>query len=838
MTPRLREARGRLVADERLRAAQFGDALSRVLDAAFAELLTGVELPQRWALVALGSYGRRELCPGSDIDVMFLHRGRGAVADAVSGLWYPLWDAGFVLGHSTRTVKEALALADADLDALTALLDTRLVGGDTALCAELTGEVRRLAQRRRKRVVEALAAAAAARLDRPGPVAEMLEPNLKDGAGGLRDVQSLAWAGWALGPPPRDADGPADGPATALATLVARGFLQSDDPAGLAAARATLLDVRVALHRVTRGRSDLLTLQEQDAVAASLGAPDADALVRGVSAAARTVSWIAADVWSRLRAAERGPLGRVARGDETVAEGVVLRERRVGVVAGAPVDAALMLRTAAAAARLGVDLDRASLERFRAEMGDPAWGPEERDSFAALLRAGRKAVPVFEALDHVGVLARVLPEWDGVRSLPQRNAYHRFTVDRHLLEAVAECAALLDDEGPDGDVARRARTDLLLLAALLHDVGKGEPGDHSARGADTARAIARRIGLDERGAETLVWLVRHHLLLAETATRRDLSEEAVVTRFGRAVGDTERLDLLYALTVGDSRATGPAAWTPTKAALVRELYLRTDALLERGIVVSPLATERRDALARIVGTREADTFLDAMPPAYTSAFEPEVLAHHRALLEAGRLAVEWSDVPDGRIECTVAAPDRTGLLATVAGVLALSGFDIRDAAGYSHRDGMALEVFTGVDRFGRLADDAGREAVVAALDQALRGTLQLDERLRDRARRYRTPAHDGGVDGVRVEVDLGASDFATVIEVHAPDHVGLLARVAAVFGDLDLDVSLAKVATLGDRVIDVFYVRDATGAKIRDPRVLERLRATLLAQLTSDVVLG
>ena len=822
----LRAARARVVDDVSLGGAAFGRALTEVVDDAFDEMVAGIEPGGRWCLVALGSYARGELCPGSDLDVMFLTDGQGSdgrrgAADAVTSLWYPLWDAGFVLGQSARTIKEALALADADLDALTALLEPRAVGGDADLCADLADRARRLAQRRRKRLVQALATAADARVDRPGPVAEMLEPNLKDGAGGLRDVQAVEWAGYALGP-------------RGSSTLVERGYLQPDDTDRLDAARAVLLDARVALHRTTGSRSDLLALQDQDAVAAALGFGDADDLVRRIASAARMVTWIATDVWSRLRTAERGPGGRLARRDRSLADGVVLREGRVLVSPGVDVDAALVLRAAAAAAGRGVDIDREALERFRLELGEPAWSPAARDDFVALLRAGRGAVPVLEALDHVGVLEQLLPEWARVRALPQRTAYHRFTVDRHLLEAVAECAALFDDDGLDGDVARRARPDLFLLGALLHDIGKGLPGDHSGTGADIARAVAARIGVDADGVETLAWLVQHHLLLAETATRRDLSEEGTITRFGRVVGDAERLDLLYALTIGDSRATGPAAWSPTKVALVRELFLRTDSLLERGVVDSPLAAERRAELGRRIGESEAEAFLSAMPPAYTAAFDPEVAAHHRELLAAGVLTVEWSEFDDDRFECTVVAPDRTGLLATVAGVLALSGFDIQAAAAYSHRDGTALEVFTGVDRFGRLSEPAGRDEVAATLGQALRGEFALEARVRERARRYRRPVTTA-VSAVEVLVDLEASDVATVVEVHAPDEVGLLSRVAAVFAELDLDVSQAMVATLGERVVDVFYVRDANGDKVRDQKVLDRLRRALDERLTGDL---
>jgi [protein-PII] uridylyltransferase len=738
--------------------------------------------------VAVGSYGRKELCPGSDVDVVLIHEGRDDIRAVADRLWYPLWDAGFVLGHATRTTKEAVALADRDVDALTALLDARLITGDDDLFATLVGRIRDLAQRRRRRLVGELRSAVESRREKFGFVAEMLEPNLKDGGGGLRDVQSLSWAGWTLGEP------------GGVSALLARGYLRPRDSERLDMARSRHLDLRDALHRVTAGRSDVMTLQDQDAVARETGAPDADALVRALAREARTVAWITGDVYDRLEAAERGPSGRLARRDRALDDGVVVRDGRIAYAADAAIDAELVLRAAAASAELGAPFDRVSLERCQT-LRSVEWDDTSRESLISLLRAGRRAVPVFEALDQAGVLTRLLPEWEHVRFLPQRNAYHRFTVDRHLLEAVAECAALLDDDGFDGRIARRSRVDLLLLAALVHDLGKGMGGDHSVIGAQAAVALARRIGLDQPGIDTLEWLVRNHLVLAQTATRRDLSEETTITRFGRLVGTTDRLDLLYALTVGDSRATGPAAWGPAKAALVRELFVKTDSLFEHGVVGAGLDEHRRETLER-----------------------------HKQLLVGGVLAVSWEDRGDGMLECAVAAPDRTGLLARVAGVLALYGFDIRDAAGYIV-DGMALEVFDGTDRFGRLADPAGRDAVVTTLRHALTGELPLEEHLRARIRRYRMPKAAGDV---AVVIDEDASPSATVVEVHAPDHVGLLAQVAATFADLEVDVRTAKVATLGDRVVDVFYVRDAGGNKITNRLTLDQLKATLIARLTTE----
>ncbi|HUV11482.1 MAG TPA: ACT domain-containing protein [Acidimicrobiia bacterium] len=795
----MRADRDRLIGDAALGGAAFGAALARSIDAAVEEIARDIDLNGTFAVVALGSYARAELCPGSDVDVMLLHDDTASSDEVAAGaeqLWYPLWDAGLVLGHAVRTPKEALALAAEELEALTSLLEIRHLVGDPELARDVAARTRRLAHKRRGPFAEELAVAASARAEQPGPIAEMLEPNLKDGAGGLRDVQSLDWAGWAVEPDEGGVD-----------ALVRAGYLQAEDPLVLARARARLLHVRVALHRVTGGRSDQLTLQEQDAVAEVAGDVDADALVRGLSEATRGVMWISQEVWRRLRSTRRGPFGRSGGRERRLADGVVLRDGVVTLTPDATISVETMLDAAIGAADRNVPIDRASLERLRGLVAEPIPGPSVRDAFVELLRRGRAAVPVIESLDQVEAVSAVFPEWTAVRALPQRNAYHRFTVDRHLLECVAECATLIEAEGFDGDVARRARADLLLLGALLHDIAKGSPDDHSKVGAITARTVARRLGLDEHGVEVLEWLVRNHLLLADTATRRDLSDEATIVRFGRAVGDTERLDLLYALTVGDSRATGPAAWNRAKAASVRQLFVEADALLERGVVGAGHAHERE-----------------------------RTLEHHRDLLAGGALAFSWADRSDGLLECAVVAPDRQGLLATVAGVLALHGFDVRGASLYGAPDGMALEVYWGVDEFGRL-DPAGRAAVERDVEAALDGRLSLKERLGERFARYRRAAgaHDSSV---QISFDLEASTTATVVEVHAPDDVGLLARVAAVFADLELDVSAALVSTLGERVVDVFYVRDVHGAKPTAPLALERLRATLMARLVRDTVVA
>jgi [protein-PII] uridylyltransferase len=769
----LRARRTELVDDPSVRGARFGRALSDAVDAELRDALAAYGNAEV-AVVALGSYARRELCPGSDLDVVLVHDGHPDVAELADALWYPLWDAGFVLGHATRTPKESRKLASGDRDTLTALLDGRVVGGNApAMGRQVVEDARRRAERDRTALVTRLSDDSLLRQLRPGPVAEMLDPNLKDGAGGLRDLQALEWVGWTFGGP-------------GLAGLVAAGVLEHDDVTDLEAARALLLDVRVALHRATGGRSDVLALQEQDAVAAALGHADADALVRALATAARRVGWLAADTWSRLAAG-------ASRRDAPIVDGAFIEGGgRIGIAPGGMLDGDAVLLLARRAAERGLAIDRSALRAGR-HAPPPNWRPGARADFVGLLRAGRAAVAVVAALDHGDLMVRVLPEWAGVQARPQRNAYHRFTVDRHLVETVAEAAALLDD-GSTPAAAALDRPDLLLLGALLHDIAKGRPGDHSVEGAETARTVGRRIGLDADGVETLAWLVRDHLLLADTATRRDLADPVTISRFAERVGDPERLRLLTLLTIADSRATGPAAWSTSKAALVQELHDRT--------------------LAHWTGASVAvagDT------------------TGHGALAGPG-VVVEWSELDDGRLRCAVGADDRPGLLADVAGALSLEGFDITAAEGHSLPGRRAAEVFDGTDPLNRLGDAAGRERAADTIHDVLAGRVEVAEGLRARRAAYRSAGI--AVHEIRVVVAPDESADATVVEVYAPDAVGLLATLAGVFAGAGLDVTTVRAATTGELAVDVFYVRN--DGSLADSAVVDTLDRTLRAALGRD----
>ena len=593
-------------------------------------------------------------------------------------------------------------------------------------------------------------------------MAFLLEPDLKESHGGLRDVNVLLAI-------------------SVFAPLLA----EYADLDSLEDATALLTDIRVELHRLAQREHDKLLLQDQDQVAAALGFADADALMLAVSTAGRQIAWVSDDVWRRRRLWDPtpAPKKRFRRGTPDQAAlpvpadlGPDLLEvdGEVALTSLAPVsdDPSLALRLAATAARLDRPIARGSLHRLADRMpppGDP-WADETRTAFVALLALGTPAIDKIESLDQHGLLVRLIPEWAAVRNKPQRNAYHTFTVDRHLLEAAALAAGLTDSV---------ERPDLLLVGTLLHDIGKGFPGDHTTVGMEVVDRIATRMGFSPADVAVLVDLVRYHLLLPDTATRRDLDDPTTIARVAQAAGNRLTLHLLAALTEADSKATGPSAWGAWKAGLVADLVARTDRVLQgesEPVAPDRIVTSNRELMAEVRAT--------GLPS--VSLQPPHVI---------------------------VAAPDRPGLLSSVAGALALNGMDVR-AANVGGEDGVAVEVFTVEVARGTWPDTAKlREDLAAVLsDRVAIGEL-LSERERVYPLRRGSAAHLPGSD---VSVDNEASETATVLEVRAPDEIGLLHRITRALFDADLDVVSARVSTLGEIVVDAFYVRESGGSKVTD----------------------
>ncbi len=748
-----------------MRGPAFGRAFAARVDRWLTELLPeGGGL----AVVAVGGYGREELAPSSDLDVVLVHD-KGIEVDAVADqLWYPIWDAGFRLDHSTRTVREALSLADKDLKVGLGLLDARWVAGEPRLSDALAEGARVQWCDRVGRRLPELEASVQARHLRFGSVAFELEPELKEGDGGLRDVTVLRALSIAL-------------PAVDLTPEVIE-------------AAELLFSVRVALQRISGRRDERLLLDYQDDVARALDLSDADALMRAVSQAGRSVAWHIDDAWRAADAALAGPHGRTRGGsDVALVDGIVLRDGELALTADADLETTpeLLLQLADLAANRGVRIARPTFRRLVAEapvLPDP-WPEGARDALVGFLEAGPGAIPVFEALDRYGLVTRILPEWSAVRSKPQRNAFHRYTVDRHLVEAAVRAAALTRTVG---------RPDLLLVGTLFHDIGKGFPGDHTEVGVMLVPELAARMGFDADDRDQLVGMVRHHLLLPSVATSRDLDDPDVIANVAREIGNPELLRLLAALTEADSLATGESAWSEWKAQLVAKLVEN---------VALDLAGLRPDGVATTAATDEA------------------LVARAR-----GGVLVEAS----GR-RVFVVAPDEPRVFSRVVGVLALHGQGVRAASARSIPAGPAISEFE-LEPHLRTVEAPDWEAVAADVRLALSGALSIEERLEQqsqRSRRLDRPTAAWSPEP-RVVVDNVGSRTATIIEVRAPDAMGLLFRIARTFADLELDIRSARVSTMGHEVVDAFYVVGRDGGRIVDAPALARIESALLEALRAN----
>jgi [protein-PII] uridylyltransferase len=815
------------------------------LDHVLAELVGTVPLPRSSiAVVAVGGYGRGDVSPHSDVDLLVLvDDKRRPSPEDLRGLLYPLWDAGFQVGHAVCSPREAIERARGDLEAATALLEARLVAGPAGLMDEMAGRRRRWLERDGRRLARRLLEVTAERHLRVERAGWVLAPDLKQDVGGLRDLHAVGWlaavAGW-----PRPAGRP---------ELVRAGEL--------------LLAVREALHGQTRRKNDRVRADLQPAVAKALGLDGddgADRLMAAVHTSARTVEYLAAvetrtlaerllggprrsglvrrlepggirledgllvvDVTdagrARPPAADAGaPSGRVAQGGM---EGSPLSTGDLEPAADPQAEVLLAMRLLATRARTGRQIARptlAWLEQTFDRTPLEAWSEPLRAAFMTVLR-GPEAVGACELLDHVGGWAVLLPEWASVRGRVQHDPWHRYTVDGHAFAAAAEVSRLLEQDERAAKTAEAAGDlDALYLAAIFHDIGKGSGADHSVAGELLTRRALARMGVDADELEEVAVLVRHHLLLVETATRRDLDDPSVVEGVAAALGSPRRLRLLHLLTVADGLATGPAAWNDWKGTLVADLAARVLHVLERGGPPSPGDPEAlavRIEAARPALAGQATRLLGSLPGSYLSTLatvDAEELAEELELLAdppgPGGVRHRVDPSGDGHGLVTVCAADRPGTLARTTGVLALHRVSVLRAHVWSTSGGLALQRFTvqapATLRWERLGAD---------LDAAWAGRLAVAARLERKARDYRAPAPVEP--DVRVLPDESA--HSTVVEVRAADALGLLHAIAAALGDLDLDVRVAKIDTLGDRVVDTFYVRSPWGAKLSDEQADE-----------------
>jgi [protein-PII] uridylyltransferase len=723
----------------------------------------GITATSGFAIVATGGLGRGEFLPYSDLDLTLVHDNmpRDVVTQVAELLWYPLWDANIPIDHSVRTVPEALQVAGEDISAGLAMIDARHIAGDSDLSTLLVGGARRQWRTGIASRFDELVAHTHARWQRSGEIAHRAEPDLKNGRGGLRDVQllnALAIAQLADGYPSRALSSP-------MGTL--------------GDAHLSLLNVRTELHRVSRKGREMLLAQFADEIGAALHIGDRFDLARVLSDAARTISYyvdaglrtagnaLPRRGFAALRRPVRRPLdeGVIEFGGEVILARDARPER----------DPGLILRVAAASATTGLPMAASTLSRLAAaapEVRTP-WPRQALKDLLVMLAAGPATVTTVEALDRTGLWGRLFPEWGAVRDLPPRDVVHIWTVDRHLVETVSRASAF---------TTRVSRPDLLLLGALCHDIGKGRGGDHSVIGADLATQIGTRLGLWPSDVEVLSKIVRFHLMLPDTATRRDLQDPKTIAAVVDALGgDSTLLELLHVLAEADSLATGPGVWGDWKASLIGDLVRR----------------------CRLVMAGE--------PLPHPDPVEP----HHLSLASDGGVHVELVPADGAHVfQVTMIAADRRGLLSKAAGVLALNSLRVHSASVNSHQ-GVAINTFVVSPHFGAPPPpELLRQQFVLALGGDLDVMGSLERRDRDAAATNTTRAGETPAAVPISHVPApprvlwfgGSSPTEFVVQIRSLDRPGLLARLTAVIERDGLDIGWAKVTTLGSSVIDAFGV--------------------------------
>jgi [protein-PII] uridylyltransferase len=780
---------------------------AKELDARLRELIEE-SLPDGISVVAVGGFGRGHLCPYSDIDLLFVAPRKAEITPAgLRGLLYPLWDSGHQVGHYIGHPKEVLLRAESNVHALTALLSARFVGGDSDAYDELIDRRERWITQRTKRIVREILDATRVRHARMARAGWVLAPDLKDAPGALRDLNTIEWLG-----------------------SIDQSIRVDND---VARAGRALLATRSALHETAGRKCDVLHIDLQPAVARLFGMEDEsgiDDMMSKVHWAARKVEYATSIALAKV--ADR-VLGGPKRSGTThrLEPDIAIYDGGLRLTNGASASKAAgkALRLAAwssATARPIASDQHPWMRAALAHVGDLAWDEEMRNAWAKMLQ-GHNVREVLELLDNLDALPSLMPDWVAVRGRAQFDPYHRYTVDGHCFVAVAEVTNALEVD----DTARNAAFEIqdlnsLYLAALLHDIGKGSGEDHCIAGERKARAITVGMGFDEEFVAEVASLVRKHLLLVDTATRRDLDDGSVIESTAKAVGSARLLRLLYILTVADARATGPEAWSEWKAALVRELYRKTLVALETGELPVRSDTAR---MARALEALEpelagqAEPLLLSLPPSYLSSVTTTEMADELLMLHtynvrpSGRegVRVRIEDAAGARISVTVCVADRPGALARTAGVLSLHRMSIVRAQAYSSEDGTALQRFVAIK-----AHDANHD-LEHDLRAAYSGRLALDAHMQQKAADYRTRQH--------LEVDVrilnDASEHSTIIEVRSHDAIGLLYSIASALASVDANIHVAKIDTLGPRVVDVFYVRTPLGAKLDAIQGAEAARA-------------
>ncbi|RDJ25257.1 [protein-PII] uridylyltransferase [Bosea caraganae] len=819
---------------------------------------------ERIAVVAVGGYGRGTLAPGSDVDLLFLfpHKQTAWGESVVEAMLYPLWDLKLKVGHSVRSVDDCIREARADMTIRTALLEARFLSGDRPLFEEMKRRFgAEVVEGTAQVFTEAKLAERETRVTRAGSSRYLVEPNVKDGKGGLRDLNTLFWiAKYAY-----RVEDPED--------LVAAGLFDRKEMQMFQRSEEFLWRVRCWMHFITGRAEERLSFDLQRQVTAAIGyagrsgqAP-VERFMKAYFLVAKDVGDLTAIVCAALEARQQKPRATLTRliGSFTKRKRVralghpdfTLQSQRLAVLDDDAFerDPVNLLRLYEIASRddlaIHPDTSRLVTQSLRLVSTQLRNDPEANKIFLEILTARRSPEPVLRRMNESGLLGRFIPDFGRIVAMMQFNMYHHYTVDEHLIRSIGVLAEIdagqLETEHPlaNSIISTISNRRALYVALFLHDIAKGRPEDHSTAGAKIARKLGPRLGLTDAQTETAAWLVEHHLDMSTVAQSRDLGDPKTIESFAATVQTLERLKLLLILTIADIKAVGPGVWNGWKGQLLRTLYYETEIVLAGGhsaIERRARVERKQDALKERLGDwgeAERDAYLARHYPAYWIKVDPPRQEKHARFLRQaeseGRTTATMVETDQfrGITELTILAPDHPRLLAIVTGACAAAGGNIADAQIFTTTDGLVLDTISISRAFERDDDELRRaERIAAAIERALKGEIKIADLVAQR----RAPPPRGQTFQVAPEViiDNVLSARHTVLEVTGLDRPGLLYDLTTAIGKLNLNIASAHIATFGEKAVDVFYVTDLTNAKITSTARQLSIRKALLDVFTFD----
>jgi len=811
----------------------------------------------RFALSAQGGYGRGELNPLSDIDLLFLYSWKlSPFTEATTErLLYTLWDAGVEVGHATRSIAECMRLAEIDMKVRTSLLDTRFLCGDYALYQDFDKKIEsRLVKKGVKRFVREKLEENRARHEQFGGSVYLLEPDVKEGEGGLRDIQTARWIARA-NLKVKDLEG-----------LALAGIVEPRDIAQLKESQDFLLRVRNELHFSTGKHQDQLTFEHQEKVSAALGF-EGEGTLRGVEVFMRCyylhaahISRLSSLIIHRVTDCDKPGFGAAYVFGRTLREGIRLSKNNITVTRPEMIreHPENLIRIFEDAQKYNCALTYEARELLRQNLD--LIDDEFRRSAAAnlpffsILKWKDSVYETLLEMHRAAVLGAFIPEFGRLLCMVLHDAYHIYTVDQHSLRLIKEIERLKAGEYAESSplltqLAREVeKIELLYLGLMFHDIGKGFGGGHSEIGANMVYAIARRMRLNADDGALVEFLVRHHLLMTHVAFRRDLEDEKTILDFARTMGTVSNLKMLYLLTFADIKAVGPEVWNPWKASLLGELYVKALNILEEAekgefqrqdvrAVIRRVQARIKRQLAKDYGEEEIDRFLEIMPERYFLSTPEDDIAEHFEIMQrfdGERAEVAIKHFPERDCSSVVVCyMDRPGLFASITGVLAALNFDILNARIFTSSDGRILDVF-------RISHHGRPELVMAeqkwlkfrvVLNGVLEGKIDVASLVSSSKPSLLLVRRAPKVSTV-VNIDNNASDDCTIVEVFTEDRIGVLFTITYSLHQLGLSIHVAKISTNVDQVADVFYVADQSGEKITTPKQVETLRAFLQEKLT------